>query len=189
MHSIPYKDFAISVIKNKNVSPELDSAIREGLVECYPEDREFFSRCRFWHSVPEWIVCAFTSDGTVAGHTAIVERVITVGQDAVPVKVAGIQSVFVRPPWRKTGLSGRIMEIVLEEARSRDLDAGLLFCLPVLGDKVYGNMGWRQLDTAVFMKDDSGGRVPLPSKNIAMTIPITIREFPSGDIDLRGPDW
>ena len=189
MHPVPYKNLIISIIQNSDVSPELDSAIREGLAECYPEDRDFFSLCRSWHSEPEWIVYAFTSDGMVAGHTAIIERVVTVGQDTVPIKVAGIQSVFVRPPWRKTGLSGRIIEIVLKEARNRDLDAGLLFCLPVLGDKIYGDMGWRKLDAAVFMKDNSGGRVPLPSKNIAMTIPIIMGEFPTGDIDLCGHDW
>lgn len=189
MHAAPDNGLAISIIQNSDVTPDLDRELRDALVECYPEDRNFFSRCRAWHSEPEWIVCAFTPDGTVAAHTAVIGRTVTVGRDAIPVTIAGLQSVFVRPAWRKTGLSGRIMDAVLDEAGDRSLDAGLLFCLPVLCEKVYGRMGWRKLDTNVFMADTSGAVVPLPEKNIAMTYPITLNEFPAGDIDLQGRDW
>ena len=189
MHAAQDNDLAISIIQNNDVTPDLDRELRGALVECYPEDRDFFSRCRSWHSEPEWIVCAFTPDGTVAALTAVIGRTVTVGRDAIPVTIAGLQSVFVRTAWRKTRLSERIMDAVLDEAGNRNLDAGLLFCLPVLCEKVYGRMGWRKLAANVYMADTSGAVVPLPEKNIAMTYLLALKEFPEGDIDLQGSDW
>ena len=179
----------IKIIENCNISPDLDEAIRDGLVESYPADREYYSHRRTWHSIPEWVVCAMTEERTVAGYMAVVERQVTVGQDSIPVTAAGLQGVFVSPPWRKTGLIDRIMKCTLEEARKRGLDAGLLFCLPVLENKVYGRLGWKKIDVEVLMEDNSGVKVPLPAKNIAMVIPLNIEKFPEGDIDLNGPDW
>ena len=122
-------------------------------------------------------------------HIAVIERRVTVGKRSIPVTVAGLQCVFVRPPWRKTGLSDRIMGVVVEESRRRGLDTGLLFCLPVLEHKVYGRLGWKRNDVRVLASNDSGAKIPIPEKNIAMIIPITRKNFPEGDIDLEGPDW
>ncbi|MCE5250277.1 GNAT family N-acetyltransferase [bacterium] len=179
----------IKIIQNSAVSPDLDSLIRAGLVECYPKDSDHFSHQRAWHSEPSWIVCAFSPDGTVAAHVAIVEREVLVGGTKIPVRVAGPQGVFVRPPWRKMGLSNIIMETAREESCRQGLEAGLLFCRPELETKVYGRMGWKKVNSAVFMSDDSGRTVPIDSKSIAMAIPIAIEQFPAGDIDLQGPDW
>ena len=189
MPTLPDSGLTIKIIENSDISSDLDEAIRDGLVESYPADSEYYSRRRAWHSIPEWVVCALTEDGTVAGFMAVVERQVTVGWDSIPVAVAGLQGVFVSPPWRKTGLFDSIMECALEEARKRGLDAGLLFCLPVLENKVYGRFGWKIIDVEVLMEDHSGVKVPLPPKNIAMVIPLNIEKFPEGDIDLNGPDW
>ena len=182
-------EFTIKVVQNSAVSPDLDHKIREGLVECYPKDTDHFSHQRSWHSEPEWIVCACIPDGSVAAHVAMVERVVTVGDDRVWVKVAGPQGVFVRPLWRKKGLIDLIMDTAKKESEKRGVEAGLLFCLPALEDKVYGRMGWIKLDARVYMHDNSGVKVPIDSKNITMALPIHIEEFPRGDIDLNGPDW
>jgi len=182
-------NLSIKIIKNSNILPDIDSAIREGLVVCFPKDRNHFSRQRSWHSTPEWIVYASTSDSTVAAHIAIVERLVTVGPPSIQVKVAGLQSIFVFPRWRKTGLSDRIMKIALDESCNRGLDAGLLFCREVLAGKVYGRMGWKKVAAKVFMENDEGKRIPRPEKDIAMSIPLAIEKFPEGDIDLHGPDW
>ena len=179
----------INIFQNKDVAPDLDEAIRNGLVDCYPEDRDYFSAQRSWHSEPEWIVCAITTGGIVAAHLAVVERKVLVGHEAVPVNVAGIQGVFARPPWRKTGLFDRVMERTTKEARRRGLDAGLLFCLPVLAEKVYRRQGWVQLDATAYMTNGSGEHTPIPGKNVTMALPVCMRKFPEGDIDLCGPDW
>jgi hypothetical protein len=183
------KDLDIIIIKNSNISPDLDHAIRKGLVECFPKDREHFSNNRAWHSTPDWIVYGKTSDGVIAAHAAIVERVVTIGQSSMQVKVAGLQSFCVCPSWRKTGLSNRIMEIVLDESHKRGLEAGLLFCREVLAEKVYHRMGWEKVDAKVFMENVEGTKIPRPSKDIALSIPLAIEKFPGGDIDLNGPDW
>lgn len=179
----------ITIIQNRDVTPDIDQEIRNGLVECFPKDREFFSTQRSWHSEPEWIVCATADDGKVAAHVAVVERRVLVGREKTPVVIAGIQSVFARIPWRKTGLIDRVMDKAVEESRQRGLEAGLLFCYQVLAEKVYRKLGWMQLDVSIFMTNGSGEHVPLPEKNIPMVLPVCMKEFPAGDIDLCGWDW
>jgi predicted N-acetyltransferase YhbS len=133
------------------------------------------------------VVVATAPDGTVAAHCAMVEREVAVDGGQM-VTVAGVQGFSVRPPWRKAGLSDRIMALALTEARRRGIQAGLLFCLPGL-ERVYGRMGWRAVQFPVTMLDESGNPAPLPEKNIAMAIPLTIGSYPRGGIDLRGTDW
>ena len=175
------------VVEEQAISPDLDRGIRETLVECFPHNTDHYSRTRDWHCSPAWVVAANGPDGTVAAHCAMVEREVLVG-GTQRVTVAGVQGFSVRPAWRKTGLSDRIMAIALAEARHRGIQAGLLFCLPSL-ERIYGRMGWRSAPFSVTMTDENGNPAPLPDKNIAMVIPLTIDVFPSGDIDLRGTDW
>ena len=187
--TVESNDITIKIIKNREVSPDLDNDIREGLVECYPKDRELFSRQRAWHSTPEWIVCALTAEGKVAAYVAIVEREITVGEKSIPIKIAGPQGVFVRPPWRKTGLSDRIMETAMAEARSLGLDAGLLFSRKAVADKVYSRMGWKEVKSNVLMEDSDRKKVSRPDHEVAMYLSLSVRQFPEGDINLNGPDF
>lgn len=177
-----------SIVNNEDVTPELDQAIRDGLVVCFPHNAEPYSKKRAWHSDPAWIVVARDSDGTVAGYMAAVERTVLVGPDTVPVRIAGLQGVFARPEWRKSGLTGHLMDIWFEEARKRGIEAGLLFCLHILDDKLYGKFGWTKAGNAI-MLDEDGERQPIPEKNRAMTIPLNIDRFPDGDIFLNGRDW
>jgi GNAT superfamily N-acetyltransferase len=177
----------LDTIEDRRVTAGLDRAIRDILVACFPADAEHFSRDRSWNSRPSWVTVARTPDGGVAAHCAMVERGVLVN-GAVAVTVAGVQGFSVVPEYRGLGLSGRLMEHALAEARRRGIDAGLLFCLPAL-ETVYGRMGWRRIDAAVVIRDESGKAVPLPEKNIAMAIMFSAESFPSGDIDLRGPDW
>ena len=184
----PLDQLQYSIVKNEDVTPELDQAIRDGLVECFPHNAVPYSKKRAWHSDPAWIVVAQDSDGTVAGYMAAVERTVLVGSDTVPVRIAGLQGVFARQQWRKTGLTGRLMDMWFDEARKRGIEAGLLFCLHVLDDKVYSRFGWKRAGGATLL-DESGERVPIPEKNRAMAIPLAIDQFPDGDIFLNGRDW
>ena len=109
----PLDQLQYSIVKNEEVTPELDQAIRDGLVECFPHNAVPYSKKRAWHSDPAWIVVAQDSDGTVAGYMAAVERTVLVGSDTVPVRIAGLQGVFARKQWRKTGLTGRLMDSVV----------------------------------------------------------------------------
>ncbi len=184
---MPDANITFRVIENESIPPELDRKIREILVECFPYNADHYRQIRAWHSTPTWIVAGFAPDGVVAAHCAIVEREVEIAGTR-RVTVAGVQGFSVLPPWRGTGLSDRLMARTLAEARSRGIDAGLLFCLPQL-EKLYGRMGWRAVYYPVTLWNETGNPGPLPEKNIAMTIPLNIETFPEGEIDLRGPDW
>ena len=81
------------------------------------------------------------------------------------------------------------MEFTIDEPQKRGLHAGLLFCLPVLAEKVYESLGWTTLDTIVFMEDETGTKSPILGKNITLALMIRQTEFPLGDIDINGSDW
>jgi predicted N-acetyltransferase YhbS len=178
----------LTVIDEKDISEELDIAIRDGLVECFPPDAEYFSRQSWWHSGPAWRVLAVDDDDRVIGHVAVVVRTVSAGPNRVSVRSAGIQSVFVRPEYRGKGLSDKIMAQAMAEAKRRQLDAGLLFCVPKY-EPVYERMGWTRINANVLMRNEEGKAVPIPGENIAMVYPLNEKEFPIGEIDLGGPDW
>ena len=188
MEEINTCELDFRVIDEADITDELDRAIRNTLVKCYPKDADHFSHTRWWHSLPAWTVCAIYRSETVASSLSVVERCVTVGGKGRMITVAGVGNVFAQLPWRKKGVIDRVMALALAEAQRRVLDAGLLFCEPAL-EKVYKRMGWETIDGAVFMSDESGHCVPGPVKNITMVIPILADEFPSGDIDLNGRDW
>ena len=175
------------IFENDRVTGELDRRIRETLAVCFPDDAAHFLRDRSWNSRPAWVVVMRDPDGAVTAHCAMVVRTVMVDGD-IPVTVAGVQGFSVLPRYRGTGLSDRLMERALAEARARNIEAGLLFCLPAL-EKVYARTGWRTLDAVAAMRGENGESAPIPGKNIVMAIPLSLPAFPAGDIDLMGPDW
>ena len=80
------------------------------------------------------------------------------------------------------------MDEAMAEAVRRRIPFGLLFCLPEL-EPLYAAMGWRRTDRTVIMHDEQGRSVPLPQKNVAMSIELGDDRFPSGPLDLEGRDW
>ncbi len=176
------------IVEEKNISDDMDIAIRDGLVESFPLDVEYFSKQSWWHSRPQWRTLAQDDKGQVVGHIAIVIREVLVGVDLVPVKVAGIQSLFVCQKMQGTSLSDRLMKIAMRRADEQGLEAGFLFCIPEL-EKVYGSMGWQKIDADVLMKDEKGNTVSIPGKNITMMYPLKRKDFPVGDVDIAGEDW
>lgn len=183
-----HNDTRFCVIDEEDISPDVDKAIREALVVCFPADREHYQHQSWWHCVPVYRVLGRDDKDSVVAHAAVVERPVTVGCNSSKVHVAGIQSFCVLPDYRGTGLSNRMMSTTMEQASRRGFDAGLLFCLGRL-ETVYGRMGWQKLDSAVYMLDDKEGEMLIPAKNITMFYPLRTKRFPSGDIGLAGPDW
>ncbi len=183
-----HNDISLFVIKEQEITPQLDRAIREMLVVCFPADREYFQRQSFWHSPAVYRVIGKNDKGSIVAHTAIVERDVIVGPDLSKVRVAGIQGFCVLQDYRRTGLSNKMMSAAMDEGSRRSFDGGLLFCREQL-EKVYGGMGWRKLDAAVYMTDDKKGKTLIPSRNITMFYPLNAKQLPAGDIDLAGTDW
>jgi len=183
-----HNDISLRVINEGDISPELDRAIRETLVVCFPADREYFQRQSWWHCVPVYRVLGRDDKGSVAAHVAVVERAVIVGPNLSKVRVAGIQGCCVLPDYRGTDLSDKMMSVAMAEANRRSFDAGLLFCLDQL-ETVYARMGWSRLDADVYVADDKKGKALIPAKNITMFYPLKVKQFPAGDIDLAGTDW
>ncbi|MHC4241028.1 MAG: GNAT family N-acetyltransferase [Planctomycetota bacterium] len=183
-----YNDISLFVIKEQEITPQLDRAIREMLVVCFPADREYFQRQSFWHSPAVYRVIGKNDKGSIVAHTAIVQRAVIVGPDLSKVHVGGIQGFCVLQDYRRTGLSNKMMSAAMDEGSKRSFDAGLLFCREQL-EKVYGGMGWRKLDAAVYMTDGKKGKTLIPSRNITMFYPLNAKQLPAGDIDLAGTDW
>lgn len=176
------------VVDQADIDNALDHAIRTLLAGCFPRDRDHFSHCSWWHSIPQWRVLVSDDRGQIVGHVAVVERGVKVDSARQPVHVAGIQSVAVHPVWRGKDISERMLELVIDEAEHRHLQAGLLFCRePLL--KVYGRMGWQHTGAKTCARDDDQRAVPLADYNHVMVYPLAWNRFPDGAIDLAGPDW
>lgn len=174
----------LEIVDEATIGPKLDAEIRQLLVQCFPHDHDYYSKQRWWHSRPAWTVIA-RAHGELISHLAMIERTVLVSPDKKPVRIAGVQCFCVKPGFRGIGLSDKVMAAAIARTDERGLDAGLLFCLPVL-EKIYNRMGWRKIDARAFIQDEEGVR-QIPSKNIIMACPA--EKFPSGDIDLAGDDW
>jgi GNAT superfamily N-acetyltransferase len=177
----------LRIVKEEAVTPELDEAIRHGLVVCFPADAESFSHTRAWHgSAPAWSVI-LDHEGEVIGHVGVVDRVIKVGETAL--RVAGIQNVFLLPEFRGRGVSTPLMDKAMHEAAAQGFDLGMLFCVPAL-ERVYSRAGWLSLGERETVRiDETGVEVPLPAKNVCLFFPLAHPSFPRGVIHLQGNDW
>lgn len=175
------------IILEPEMTPETDRRIRDLLCLCFPADAGTFSTTRAWHgSAPAWSLIAET-EGGLAGHVGIVDRLIRVGNE--PVRVAGIQNACVAPHHRGKGLGVEMMTNAMAKAAIQGFDVGLLFCVPKL-ERVYVTCGWSTLpQTAILRMDADGSCVPLPAKNIAMCHLLNVDGFPAGDMHLNGNDW
>jgi GNAT superfamily N-acetyltransferase len=176
------------VISEAELDRTVDAAIKAGLVECFPADADMFSRTRAWHgSAPTFTALVEDDARRVVAHVGVVMRTIRAGETALT--VAGVQNVFVVSPHRKTGLADHVMTAAMDEARARNLDGGLLFCLPVL-TRIYARTGWQLLSPRpVWATGESQGRYLLDDKNVLMFLPMKCATFPDGPIDLNGDDW
>ena len=180
------EDFSLFVIDEKDISNQLDMAIREMLVICFPKDIEHFRRLSWWRSIAVFRVIGRNDKGSIVAHTALVERIIKVGPALTKMRVLGIQSFCILPDYRGTGLSNKMMSLVTAEGGKRGFDAGLLFCREKLV-KVYADMGWKKLDAAVYTTNQAKEKTIMPG--FTMFYPLKIKQLPPGDIDLACLDW
>ena len=176
----------LELIEEPLMPPATERAIRQLLCECFPADAAVYAHRRAWHdSTPTYTLVSRRAD-LIVGHLAIVVRTVRCADR--PVTVAGVQSFCVAPPYRGTGLAGRLMTRALDEATRRAIPFGLLFCVPRLVP-LYRTLGWSKTVRPVAMLDRHGESVPIPEKNTCMLIELGHERFPPGPLDLEGPDW
>jgi len=181
----------IEIINEKEITPDLDLKIREGLCRSFPQYADTFIKTRYWNGILPVSSIVLTSDdgsSTVIAHAGIIKREILIdGNDRL--SIFGIQNVFIQPDFRGQGLLGQLMREILKAVESGGYDCGLLFCVPEL-EKVYSGFSWEKISNASISAVDNEGLVsPISAANIAMYYPLRIREFPEGDVNLQGYDW
>ena len=176
----------IELIKESEMSAEIDAAIKRLLVTCFPPDVEEFSQSRHWHGSAPAYTLIHRQGNEVVGQVGVVLRTVRCG--SVFADIAGIQSLAVSPRIQGTMLAWALMRRSMKEAKKRGVPFGLLFCVPSL-ETLYAAMKWERIDVVTTMNDEDGRTVPIPGKNIAMVLELAGRPFPQGDIDLQGADW
>lgn len=177
----------VQLINEQDLPANLEAAIRQTLVACFPKDTDFFSHSRAWHGSAPTFSAVILDNQEVIAHLGVVQRQVTIG--GTPADVAGIQNVAVLPGYRGRGLCRAMLTAAMDEAKQRGLDYGILFCV---ADSVplYARCGWRRLlDQNVVRVDTDGQEKPLVEGNLPMWLPLGKQEFPSGEIDLGGNDW
>lgn len=174
------------IIDEADISPELDREIRDLLCVAFPGDRKHYLTIRSWHGVSPAHTVIIERDGAVIAHVGVVDRTVDIG--GTKVRVMGIQNAFVVPGQRGKGLAEKAFRHAAAEIGARGFDLGILFCVPEL-ERVYGAWGWKRFAGERVVRVEEGAESPLPSKNIAMYLPLRLSALPEGRINLCGNDW
>jgi len=181
----------VKIFSEKEITPEVDRKIREGLCISFPQDADHFRRTRGWHDIyPVHSLIVFSDDGRklVIAHAGIVHRKILINGYG-ELSIFGFQNVFIHPDFRGRGLLDLLMTEIPGIAANGGYDCGLLFCVPEL-EKVYSGFSWKKImNKEILSVDGEGIMKPIPAGNIAMFYPLSIRDFPDGDVNLQGYDW
>ncbi len=177
----------VQIVDERELAADLEAAIRQTLVQCFPKDAEFFSDSRAWHgSAPSFSAVVVKGEQVIA-HLGVVQRQVTAG--GAPVAVAGIQNVCVLPDHRGHGLFREILAAAMAEALRREIDFGLLFSV-AKQVPLYNRCGWQRLsDSPVVRVDLDSQEKPLVEGNLPMWFPLGKKKFPAGKIHLGGNDW
>lgn len=179
-------DDAFLIVDETAMPNELDQAIRDLLCACFPADIASFSKTRHWHGSAPTFSVVHRLNEKVDGNIAIVIRDVRVGSETV--RIAGVQNMAVRPGTRGGSIGSGLMDRAMTEARTRGVQFGLLFCTPDL-ERYYRRYGWKRNDVTVKMDYNGEADIPIPGKNICMTLSFTGSAFPAGGIHVGGADW
>lgn len=137
-----------------------------------------------WAS-PEWCVCVWAADGTLACFVGIVLRQATC--DGRPVRVGGIGGVMTHPAQRRRGLAGvGIRRATAFFHAQGDVAFGLLVCAThLLG--YYASLGWQEFAGELHIRQH--GQPAVFDFNHVMTIGVELPAPVAGQVDLLGPPW
>ena len=175
----------IDVLEEADVDKTLDLRLREFLCRIFPNWESVFRTRRAWHDAPPvYTALARDPSGNIAGHVAVVERTITTNWN-FRYLVASVQGGSVAESYRKTGLSTRLLDVALEEARRRRYPFAILFCREPLVH-FYERNGWKLPDDSMIMWRDRELPIHMQS-NCPMYRELGEERFPEGPIDVHNP--
>lgn len=175
------EEFMITIVEEGSIDDALDVQIRALLVDSFPRDPVFHER-RWNHEVPAWRVCVFDQRGIV-GQIAIHEK-SGLGPGG-EFRFGGIAEVCVLERARRKGLVRRMLDVAHARLREEGVPFAILF-----GEKeVYGSSGYHPLGVPLRLRDVTTDRWTTAIRPSAMYIELLDDPFPTGTIDLRGPDF
>ena len=174
------------IVDEKDVDEVLDAAIKNVLVRCFPHNREKFLKARRWRGNVALYNAVVEADDIVCGHIAVVDRKVTVGNE--PLHVAAVANVSVLPEYRGTGLSDIMLKAVMTEAQKGTFEVGLLFTTELI-KKVYARNGWIEIKGQKFIRVENELEFAMPAESVKMYYPLKRKDFPPGDVHLRGDKW
>jgi aminoglycoside 2'-N-acetyltransferase I len=139
----------------------------------------------YWESIgPGLHVVARDASGRIAGHAAIVDRLLYPGALVVP--AAYVEAVAVLPERQRSGLGTRLMEaidgIIDERYRLGALGTG--------SQPFYGRLGWEVWRGPTWIRNRDGSLQRSPDEDGGIMVRLTPRT--PVDLDLSGPiavDW
>jgi GNAT superfamily N-acetyltransferase len=177
----------LEILKESDVSPELDAAIREILCICFPYEKQIFSGTRAWHGIKPSFVILLQKAGNIIAYLAVVDRIIKVAEE--PVRVAGIHGVCVLPEYRGRRLSAKLLRAAMDKSDRLGFDLGLLFTGSDL-IKHYASCGWKLLaNKPIIRVDKNSTEITMPAQQTTMYYPLARPDFPPGPVHLQGNDW
>ena len=175
---------AIEFIEDAVVDAELDRQLRSLLPVCFnsPGGAIFADR-RYFHEPPRWRWFVRGAPGELIAHVAVHDKVI--GTTAGERRIAGIAEVCVHPGHRGHGLVRELLATAHPWLAARDIPFAMLFG----NDFVYSSSGYQKIANPIRHQLPENGSWVVESVWGAMVKPLRPIDWPSGEVDLRGPKF
>ena len=175
----------IRFVPHKDVSPELQNEIdaldKLAFADDGIDDDPEFSSIRW--AAPDWMALGFLNEELVT-QLSMPKREIVVGSEKV--WVAGIGGMATHPAHQHKGYGSALLEAT--EPFMRDeirVPFGLLICADET-QRFYELVRWQRAANVLYHQQDNQKRILHTS---VMILPLTGRNWFSGEIDLCGSPW
>lgn len=178
-------DIEIQFIPHADLTPELqrefDALDRLAFGEMiFEEDHKFFGIQ--WAS-PDWMALGFLQ-GQLCTQLCIPKREILVGSEKII--VAGLGGMATHPEFQHQGAGTTLLSATEKFMRDTiQVPFGLLVCAEDVRP-FYEHSCWKVAADFLYFRQDQQRRV---LKSCVMTLQLTDRPWPAGDIDLCGLPW
>ncbi len=168
----------LEIIPSIDLHPTLKKDIKDWLISEFIDDEDE----TIWSNV-DWHILGWL-DNKLISHIDILERIVIVGGDKIP--IAGIGGVVTKLEWRGRGIASRLMrEANRFMAHEMAIEFGLLMC-DQKRVSFYQELGWELVENTLVYDQPSGEEI---FGDQVMIYPIKGRKFPVGKIDVRGYPW
>ena len=180
-------EYTVTVLSESDISAELDEDIRQVLIKSFAHRIKEFEKRRWLNgNVPDFTVIA-DCQGKIVAHAAAIDRIITAGDKSV--RACGIANVCVAENHRGKRVVDIILKAVVDEARRRGYDIGLLFCQDHVKN-IYVRNGWVDMPKVPVEYVENGKHVCIGPDRHKMFCWLKISGLGKvGKIDLSGTRW